>query len=400
MPLLHTPDLNPAALLACIAALAVMMALFAASSSRAMPDFELPLRSWAASMVAAAVAALLFLARPALPTAAFYSLPVAAVLAALVFQTRALGQLLGDRLPGRTNCAAALVALVVLSLMQLLGAAPPLLAGFASGAMAVVLSQLAGLAFRLMRQRPGFPETALTLLAAGVAVSYFARAAHSWLTEVTTEPATAIPGQLLLVVTVIFLVGASLAFFSALHERQRAALQERMQRDSLTGLYTRGAFFEKAHAYLEACQPGTSYAVIMADIDHFKRVNDAYGHIIGDHVIAHAARCVQATTRLADLAGRYGGEEFCVLLKECDRERAALYTHRLLRSVDTGVSLRDGRSVQVTFSVGFAVGRTTELADELAATLERADQALLKAKSEGRNRVLEALDGDGAPSTA
>lgn len=389
MPLLLTHDLTPAALLMSIAALALMLALFAASSSRAMPDFEVALRSWANSMLVAAAAALLFIARPVLPPAIFYSVPVAAALAALAFQCRALESLLGMPLPGKSSFVLTFVALVFLSLTQLLGATPPVLAGFASLMLAAVLAILGERAFRLTRQRPGFPEYALTLLATIAAVSYCARAAHSWFAASGSDAAAAVPGQLLLMVTIVYVVGASLAFFSALHERQRASLQERMQRDSLTGLYTRGAFFEKSHQYLAACKPGTGYAVVMADIDHFKRVNDVYGHIIGDHVIAYAARCVQATTRLADFAGRYGGEEFCVLLRDCDREQAVLYTQRLLRSVESGVSLRDGRSVQVTFSVGFAVGCTTAAGDALASTLERADQALLSAKSLGRNRALE-----------
>jgi diguanylate cyclase (GGDEF)-like protein len=197
-------------------------------------------------------------------------------------------------------------------------------------------------------------------------------------------------GHPLLVVGVTFVSIGSQAFFSMLHERQRAALRDVYQRDSLTGLYIRGEFFRRAQAMLQEARPGDAFAVVMVDLDHFKRINDTHGHIVGDRVIAHAARLLQASTRLHDVAGRYGGEEFCLLLRECDAEQARTFARRLLRVAEQPVSLRDGRSIAVTLSVGYLAFEVDGRAPSLELLVDRADQALLRAKAQGRNRAVDA----------
>ncbi|WP_322761721.1 GGDEF domain-containing protein [Frankia sp. Cr2] len=135
---------------------------------------------------------------------------------------------------------------------------------------------------------------------------------------------------------------------------------------------------------------GRPMSVLIVDIDHFKRVNDQFGHLTGDVVLAAVADALRAATRPRDLVGRFGGEEFVVLLCEVDLDNAAHAAERIRRQV-AGMRCRvDGRSagaviVSVTVSVGVATASGTEV--DLPILLETADAALYRAKADGRNRV-------------
>ncbi len=135
---------------------------------------------------------------------------------------------------------------------------------------------------------------------------------------------------------------------------------------------------------------GRPMSVLIVDIDHFKRVNDQFGHLTGDVVLASVADALRAATRPRDLVGRFGGEEFVVLLCEVDLDNAAHAAERIRRQV-AGMRCRvDGRSagaviVSVTVSVGVATASGTEV--DLPVLLETADAALYRAKADGRNRV-------------
>lgn len=171
---------------------------------------------------------------------------------------------------------------------------------------------------------------------------------------------------------------------------ENARLFENVQRmattDSLTGLHNRHHFFQLAeHEFQRARRYGRPLSVIMLDIDHFKRVNDTYGHAVGDQVLqAVAGRC-RETLRDVDHMGRYGGEEFVVLLPESDVEGAHNAAERLRRCVAES-PIETGRGpVAVTISLGAAA--ITEDCPDLAALLDRADAAMYAAKQAGRNRV-------------
>jgi diguanylate cyclase len=125
----------------------------------------------------------------------------------------------------------------------------------------------------------------------------------------------------------------------------------------------------------------------MADIDHFKRVNDSYGHLIGDKVLHAVGRALQANVKGKDTASRFGGEEFAVLLPQTPLEGAARLAETLRTTVASGrvKSIGSGETVgNITISIGVACYRAGEPAAELIA---RADRALYAAKASGRNRV-------------
>jgi diguanylate cyclase len=157
--------------------------------------------------------------------------------------------------------------------------------------------------------------------------------------------------------------------------------------DALTGLASRGHFFEIAERDLERCRRyAHPLAIIMLDLDHFKVVNDTCGHVTGDRVLQAVAGQIHYNVREADTPGRYGGEEFVVVLPETDREAAVQVGERLRSFVESlRIDTFIGR-LSVTVSVGIAASMADEKAtlDDL---LSCADKALLVAKQSGRNRV-------------
>lgn len=156
--------------------------------------------------------------------------------------------------------------------------------------------------------------------------------------------------------------------------------------DPLTGLHNRR--FMETHldkAVVRARETGVSFSVLMADIDHFKRINDGWGHAAGDLVLKDFARRLSGCLRASDLACRFGGEEFAVLMIGADETTAMAVADRIRRSVCDMPFQIAGELLTVTVSEGLAVfdaGR-----DNAATLIERADQALYEAKRDGRNRV-------------
>lgn len=156
--------------------------------------------------------------------------------------------------------------------------------------------------------------------------------------------------------------------------------------DTLTEVHNRHQFFALAEAEWDAARLlGRPLAAMMLDIDHFKRVNDTHGHAAGDEVLRAVAQRCRAALRDGDVLGRYGGEEFALVLPGAD-ESAALLVAERLRALIGGAPLAvPGGEVPVTISVGVAAAGDTTAS--LAALLNRADEALYAAKAAGRNRV-------------
>jgi diguanylate cyclase (GGDEF)-like protein len=171
---------------------------------------------------------------------------------------------------------------------------------------------------------------------------------------------------------------------------ENARLFEEVQQlavtDELTGLHNRRSFFEMAgHEFERARRYGRPLSALMLDIDHFKRVNDTYGHAVGDQVLRALARRCREHLREIDLLGRYGGEEFAVLLPESDANSARNAAERLRRCVAEAPMDTTRGPLAITISLGAAA--LTEACPDLAALLDRADAALYAAKKAGRNRV-------------
>ena len=166
-------------------------------------------------------------------------------------------------------------------------------------------------------------------------------------------------------------------------------LYRQATRDSLTGLFNRGRLMANLEMAVEyANKSGTNHleAVMMFDLDKFKKINDTYGHIAGDDVLKCFAEILVSSLRAEDMSGRYGGEEFVALLANTTADDALAVAERIRSSCDSAlVKTRNGHEVKFTTSIGIVFYQPGE---EISELLDRADDNLYKAKFEGRNRVV------------
>jgi len=158
-------------------------------------------------------------------------------------------------------------------------------------------------------------------------------------------------------------------------------LQNLIARDSLTGLLNHTHILEALQENLNR-NDGTPVTFVMIDIDHFKNINDQHGHPVGDEVIKNLALFLTQSLRKSDPIGRYGGEEFAVVLRDANQDQATMVMEQLRQNF-TKLIHANNRELQVTFSCGLAQWQGDNLSD----LVERADQALYQAKRAGRNQV-------------
>jgi len=157
-------------------------------------------------------------------------------------------------------------------------------------------------------------------------------------------------------------------------------------RDFLTGLYNRRYFFKSMDEYInEEDGLHEQFAVGMLDIDNFKKINDTYGHDFGDKVIVHLADVLMSSTNYRDIVSRFGGEEFCIVLKNINRFSAVEIFDRLRKDVESSVVYTDKKeAIQFTVSIGVALYSE----DGLEEVINQADMMLYNAKNAGKNQVL------------
>ncbi len=166
----------------------------------------------------------------------------------------------------------------------------------------------------------------------------------------------------------------------------REALRERATHDPLTGLWNHEEILRILELELNrADREGLSVGVIMADLDHFKQVNDTYGHMTGDAVLRMAAKRMLAAFRNYDAVGRYGGEEFLIVLPGCDNRCATASAERLRLCIGKDAMDTPEGMIPVTISLGIAAS-SKEKRWDVSSIVQNADAALYRAKEKGRNR--------------
>ncbi|MFP5307558.1 MAG: GGDEF domain-containing protein [Gammaproteobacteria bacterium] len=170
-------------------------------------------------------------------------------------------------------------------------------------------------------------------------------------------------------------------------KQREERLYQRATRDPLTGVANRGHFLEMAQLELDRARRfAEPLSIVLVDVDQFRKINDAYGHEVGDRVIVSLARAALANLRRIDLIGRLGSDEFAVLMPRANKEPAAEIAQRLRRIFgEQRVPVGGGREIGYTATLGLAALRPTTR--DLAELLRNADSALVKAKREGRNRL-------------
>ena len=162
-------------------------------------------------------------------------------------------------------------------------------------------------------------------------------------------------------------------------------LQNLSRTDHLTGLFNRGYWeLRLIQEFKRYDRYDQSSSLIMLDIDHFKKINDKYGHTVGDEAIRAVSRTIREQVRDLDIAGRYGGEEFGIVLTNTNGDGACVFAERLRSAIEQLTIHAEGHEIKFTVSLG--VAELTDKINDHRNWIEKADQALYKSKEGGRNR--------------
>jgi diguanylate cyclase (GGDEF)-like protein len=185
----------------------------------------------------------------------------------------------------------------------------------------------------------------------------------------------------------LFSIWVAMHLYERNRERTTAELQRLATTDELTGLHNR-RHLEKIFTHLAAAAERQKHAlaVVVMDLDHFKQINDRWGHHAGDAVLVHVARLLRDQLRSSDWAFRIGGEEFCLFLPMADRDGAVTATETLRRRIAEHPCDLNGQTIPLSASVGFSMYPTD--ANAFGALLSLADERMYRAKQQGRNRVV------------
>ena len=171
---------------------------------------------------------------------------------------------------------------------------------------------------------------------------------------------------------------------------KRAILYKRVQElaitDTLSGVFSRRYYLERFSEEIERSQKfNYAFSCLMIDIDHFKDYNDQYGHLVGDAILRELSKTIKESVRQIDLIGRYGGEEFSIILTETDKEQAKFAAERIRHSVESKYIRVYDEDLRVTVSIGISTFPFD--GKEMGGLIDNADSALYYAKQTGRNKV-------------
>ena len=227
--------------------------------------------------------------------------------------------------------------------------------------------------------------SALLAVTGGLALFYVGR----WVSYLAVGPdappfTTVFGGSSTTLITTALLTTVAFSMSTLSDAQQKEALRQLAARDGLTGLLNRTGFMRLAQEELGRAEPdGPLGQVVLADLDHFKRVNDEFGHSAGDQALIAFADACRSSIRSTDLAGRYGGEEFVILLAGAGPERA----DQVAASISAALLRHAGLSGLETLTASFGVSPLHGSVG-LQQVIDSADRALYRAKAEGRNRVV------------
>lgn len=259
-----------------------------------------------------------------------------------------------------------------------------------------------GLTTLLTSQRRDWADIAIIFLVAFSACDFFVRPSLTVMFEKTIPAAeykqSVYYSLIGLVLGVKSIMGALILIGATIVEWTNS-LRESSEKDPLTGLHNRAAFEETMRATIaRAHNEKTTLSLVVADIDHFKRVNDIWGHQAGDVAISGFGELIGDMIRSSDIAGRVGGEEFCVAVWNCPNEPAERLANRIRKAFTRLEHKGLSRDIRLTASFGVATAREGETYERLFA---RADAALYRAKASGRDCVVNSeapLSEDTAPA--
>jgi diguanylate cyclase (GGDEF)-like protein len=243
------------------------------------------------------------------------------------------------------------------------------------------------LLLRIRRSTPGRGWQWLTGALAVQSALALVHLQHAMQPDHPTPPSTPMAWLLQLLPMLVVLV-SNVGFLVMLRDRESALEWGKAQRDPLTQLPNRAALVQHLQISIEqAAQSQQSMAIMVLDIDHFKSVNDSYGHLVGDQVIQSIARTLMEQARSADFSARYGGEEFVVVLPNTNAREAFHIADRLCQTVrKCPMQLPSGKLLHTTISIGVYAGNPTH-GSSWERLVSVADEAMYRAKNNGRDRV-------------
>lgn len=377
-------ELDARTLLFALALLALLISLMAWLLSSTSGERDYGFKQWSLASASAGVAMVLIFLRGQIPD--IYGIFLANVI--LLFSASAclatVSEFYETAFPMRRCVAVVSVGLMGLLLWLWGGFSLTVPTVTVCVALSAILFYASALIVKKSQRPFSFSVVLLAFTLGIMAAMYCFRAV---VTVLATQPTSGTIGnsasQLgVLIVGALFIVSSSIGFFVMVHEHQRSLIEELSRRDVLTGVLTRRAFFEDA---IRITQANDGYAVLMIDIDHFKSINDSFGHLGGDKVLAHCARLLMNAMRIDDVLGRYGGEEFCAILPHCGLADAHKIAQNIVKQIRAQHVVLDGQQM-TNFSLSIGVAAHSHGAD-LLATIGQADEALYAAKSAGRDRV-------------
>lgn len=359
-------------------------------SVRRSAAYNLPLRYWNGAVWSITGGWFLIALRGILPDFATVVLANTLIFLALALMYCAVESYVG-RKPRHVPVFSLIgIAFLLLSLFQLMGMSPPLRATVTSlpgGAAALLIAvRLAG------KEGVNVPSRRSTAaLIALTSLLFILRGLDAWFFPENYQ--NLYQPRLLQVVSMLFLfltlLGAGFGFILMNMEHLQGRLSDQASHDVLTGALSRRAFVDLATHELErARRLGTPTALLVLDLDHFKTLNDHFGHSFGDEVLAHFASIVDARRRNSDIFGRIGGEEFCLLLPNSDQNGAMQVAETIRESFHKqAVRTRQGDQIFPSVSIGLAVSLPTSPC-HWQALFDQADEALYQAKHQGRNQTV------------
>ena len=297
---------------------------------------------------------------------------------------RAVRFFTGQALPVRT--AAALIGVYLLGAFYFSTVEPSLNARLAvAAAFAATMGVLA--ARDLLRDADGIPARAVGCILLFNVLLNVLRGAMALSGAPMPDLLAPSPAQTLSFLTnMLVFIALGIVFIIMTTERLQDDLRRVATYDALTGILNRRAFLDQAEREVaRSHRSGAPYALLIMDIDHFKRINDTYGHQAGDAVLKAIAAAIQATLRPTDLFGRYGGEEFCILLPDTGLDAAQAVAERVRSIIARAEVVHCGRTITTSVSIG--VAESSPAAQGFDSAVADADLALYRAKDCGRNRV-------------
>ncbi len=351
------------------------------------PHFHGGLGKWTAALCVYALIFAIFAIRGSMPDVLSIVVPNSLFPVAISLQAAALLEFYGRRLNIWWHLLPSFFVAVLFLLMLNSVATRMMLSGTLFGGGLLALAVLTN------RLHDGIKQSARWLMMGGFllgAIALFSRTVSAIIDPPETSRLLA-PG---LFQALSFFAGHAVLLttsvgFLVLHkDRAEESAQRLAVTDPLTGTFNRRTFLELADKEIaRSRRAGSALSLVLLDLDHFKRINDQHGHVVGDGVLIRFTKIVQACLRCEDLLVRYGGEEFCVLLPDVALDGAVALAERIRQSVERTGFGGGSSPLRVTVSAGVArLGR--EDSDDIAHLLKRADEAMYGAKAAGRNQVL------------